>query len=439
MSSISNIDNHLEENPTDGDVRTADDVHVETAENTEHRVVLYQPIDFSEFPRRELKDEEARDFVEQFSQAADPNVVKAIHAVKKETALYEDVKGVNDGHFVREEVRIKPDGQRETYYRDHSDEVRNNQRTYASGNVLLKISSNSMEFLEASIATLLVNDEEFKEALEKAYKTKEWGEVLCIIGEKLGELYAFNLAKSIDEVWKISKTLTNLLKYYFRTYGYNLSYISPFICSALILLFDETFFKDFSDNISRFTIVFNSVVSFCFSMPFAIPIIAISCKANETWNNLRNSPKHITLTDKGKIILKEIIYIPISVINTFVVYPVKSFIIPHFQKGNAIAQSVPREPEPEPEPKRSIPIDIPDIFRCHFNQPGVILIDPVSLHGHIFERKNIESYLKDRTDTKGNKLREHPKTRKYATLSQIVTPPTEYMEALENFKKTNNL
>ena len=164
MSSISNIDNHLEENPTDGDVRTADDVHVETAENTEHRVVLYQPIDFSEFPRRELKDEEARDFVEQFSQAADPNVVKAIHAVKKETALYEDVKGVNDGHFVREEVRIKPDGQRETYYRDHSDEVRNNQRTYASGNVLLKISSNSMEFLEASIATLLVNDEEFKEA-----------------------------------------------------------------------------------------------------------------------------------------------------------------------------------------------------------------------------------------------------------------------------------
>lgn len=428
--------------------------HLEAAEITEHRVVLYQKIEFSDFPRRELEDEEARDFVEHFSQAADEDVVKATHAVEKEQALYKDVKGVRDGHFVREEVHKRPDGQEETYHRDHSDKVRDNQRKYSSSNVLLNISSKSMDFLKTYTYILLVNDEEFKEALEKAYRAdkrgdftesfKAWKKVISIIFERFLELSAFNLVKGKDEVWKISKTIANFLKYYCDKFGCNLSYISPFICSALILLFDETFYKDFSDNISRFTIVFNSLVGFCFSLPFSIPIITISCKVNETWNNLRNSPEHITLTDKGKIILKEIIYIPFStfntivapLVNTIVVYPVKSIysLIPHFQKGNAIAQSVPREPEP----RRSIPIDIPEVFSCYFT-PGKMLIDPVSLHGHIFERNNIESYLKDKTDTHGNKFREHPKNRKYATLSQIVTPPTEYMEAFESFKKTHNL
>lgn len=158
-----------------------------------------------------------------------------------------------------------------------------------------------------------------------------------------------------------------------------------------------------SDDLVHYSgFLFTAIVSLYFSWFISIPINTLVGKVIEIWTDLKN--EDMSLLSKsmkvGRTLFKEV-----PIISSF---------------GNWIFPDL-----PAPELQYPFIKKINKVFICPLTRKAVI--NPVSLHGYIFELYAIKKWLVKRD--------KHPMTRRYASTNQIVKPPTEYMEAYTNYMR----
>ena len=335
------------------------------------------------------------------------DVLNAIRAVENEKLLYQDVASFREGY-------------------DFSDEKKRKCKWYSDGMVILNGSLDLMNVLKQRIIQTVIGDE-----FVKAYQEKDLKKCAKMIFSAFCESAFVSYVMKSKEATRIIETLTLILTIIADKIGFigvdGLSYIVGGAITVLVCCFDS----GLNDSFQTSTIIFNAVVSMCFSWTISIPLIIMRCKANEVWSNLKNDPKHISFYDKSKIIANAVfIELPMNTVVRPIYFGISSVFGLFF--NNSIKNDTSKEIvvfKGNNCSKKKDQTYIPDIFKCSLNNKK--LEDPVSLHGFIFERRNIMIFI--------NKKREHPFTRKHATIHQIVTPPTEYMEAFNNFfKKVKN-
>ena len=161
-------------------------------------------------------------------------------------------------------------------------------------------------------------------------------------------------------------------------------------------------FRKSNNDIAKFAGVrFPSLLSMCFSWVIAIPINTLTGKAIKIWNDLRSENRSILW--KSMVITREL----------FKQFPLISFftnlILPELPSSNTSSYPLIKK--------------VDDIFKCQITQE--LLLDPVTLHGFVFERHIITKWLK--------KKKSHPFTRKYASTNHIAEPPIEYTESFQNY------
>ena len=186
----------------------------------------------------------------------------------------------------------------------------------------------------------------------------------------------------------------------------NQSIISKIVAAVLATLVSITCLrnpnrKSNNDSVKFAGVIFTAIVSMCFSWVISIPINAMTGKVIEIWNDLKSVNRPILWKS---MVVARVLFQQFPLISAFT-----NWVLPEL-------------PPPDTPNYPFIKI-IDDIFKCPITHD--LLMDPVTLHGFVFERHTITKWLK--------KEKCHPFTRKYASINHIAEPPTEYSESFENY------
>lgn len=156
-----------------------------------------------------------------------------------------------------------------------------------------------------------------------------------------------------------------------------------------------------NDNVKFAGVIFTALVSMCFSWVISIPINALTGKVIEIWNDLKSENRSVLWKS---MVVTRVLFQEFPLISAFTNWV------------------LPKLPPPD-TPNYPFIKKVDDIFKCPITKE--LLLDPVTLHGFVFERYAITEWLK--------KDKSHPFTRKYASTNHIAEPPTEYTESFENY------
>jgi len=223
----------------------------------------------------------------------------------------------------------------------------------------------------------------------------------------------FGIQEAIKFISKITQhSCDKIGKYTDRDFGNyfeirrNQSTVSKIVTAALAILVSNTFLGDqnikSNNDIDKFAGVrFSALLSMCFSWVIAIPINTLTGKAIKIWNDLRSENRSILW--KSMVTTREL-FKQLPLISFFT-----NLILPELPSSNTSSYPLIKK--------------VDDIFKCQITQE--LLLDPVTLHGFVFERHIITKWLK--------KKKSHPFTRRYASTNHIAEPPIEYTESFQNY------
>ena len=254
-----------------------------------------------------------------------------------------------------------------------------------------------------------ISDESFSQALI----TGNWKNCATILVQafveaRILQIVSPNLNEITEFVSEVLKSISTKLGFFIGVDSAIFQAIAPKIIGGGIATLFFISFLDSDDNIQLYGAVANAFICFSLNWIWAVPLSAIVGKSVEVWSSLKNEDncKRSTYWKIGQTLEHTIRELPIvSGIFWFFKYNVR---LPLLTKNEIVDVD-----------------NVPEVFCCTISLEK--MIDPVFVHGTVFERKIILKWLE--------KSDKHPMTRNYVNKYQLVKPPTEYMEAFNNFTK----